>query len=53
MELTNTHHNIQQDIHKMMKREIDGGEKTGFSPYMKDLQIMFYHRWLLLIGIKK
>ena len=53
MELTNTPHNIQQDIHKMMKREIDGGEKTGFSPYMKDLQIMFYHRWLLLIGIKK
>ena len=36
-----------------MKNELSGGSKTGFSPYEKESRIMFNHRWLLLIGIKK
>ena len=35
-----------------MKAELAGGSKTGFSPYSKESQIMFDHRWLLLIGKK-
>lgn len=35
-----------------MKAKLAGDRKTGFSPYIKDSQIMFDHRWLLLIGIK-
>ena len=37
----------------LMKNDLAGGEKTGFSPYMKGTEIMFDHRWLLLIGIKE
>ncbi len=52
MELTNTPENIQKQIIALMKDDLSGGNKTGFSPYIKDGQIMFDHRWLLLIGKK-
>lgn len=44
---------IQKQITDLMKQEIAGGEKTGFSPYIQDGEILFDHRWLLLIGIKE
>ena len=53
MELTDTSDNVQREITDRMKADLSGGQKTGFSPYIKDEQIMFDHRWLLLIGIKK
>ena len=53
MELTNTPEDVQKEIVKLMKADPTGGAKTGFSPYLKDSQIYFDHRWLLLIGVKK
>ena len=53
MELTDTPENIQEEITELMKNDLAGGERTGFSPYIQDSQIMFQHRWLLLIGVKK
>ena len=53
MELTNTQADVQQNIVALMEADLAGGDKTGFAPYVKDSQIMFHHRWLLLIGIKK
>ena len=53
MELTDTPEAVQKEITELMKTELSGGSKTGFSPYKKESQIMFDHRWLLLIGIKK
>ena len=53
MELTDTPEDVQKEITELMKTELSGGSKTGFSPYKKESQIMFDHRWLLLIGIKK
>ena len=53
MELTATPEDTQKEIIDLMKDDLSGGRKTGFSPYIKDSQIMFDHRWLLLIGIKK
>lgn len=53
MELTDTSEDTQREIMDLMKKELTGGEKTGFFPYVEDGQIMFHHRWLLLIGIKK
>ena len=41
-----------KEITNLMKAELEGGRKTGFSPYNKHSQIMFNHRWLLLIGEK-
>lgn len=52
MELTDTPEDVQKEIVDLMKNDLAGGNKTGFSPYVKDSQIMFDHRWLLLIGIK-
>ena len=51
--LTDTSEDVQEEITNLMKAELEGGRKTGFSPYNKDSQIMFDHRWLLLIGVKK
>ena len=53
MELTNTPADVQKNIVALMEADLAGGDKTGFAPYVKDAQIMFHHRWLLLIGIKK
>lgn len=53
MELTGTVEAVQKEITELMKADLAGNSKTGFSPYRKDSQIMFDHRWLLLIGIKK
>jgi len=52
MELTDTSKDVQKEITDLMKAELAGGRKTGFSPYCKASQIMFDHRWLLLIGVK-
>ena len=53
MELTDTPEELQNEIVDLMKNDLAGGEKAGFSPYMKGTEIMFDHRWLLLIGIKE
>ncbi len=55
MELTDTPEDVQKEITNLMKDELAGGSKTGFSPYnsVKESQIMFDHRWLLLIGEKR
>lgn len=36
-----------------MEYDLNGGDKTGFNPYIKEGQICFDHRWLLLIGKRK
>ena len=53
MKLTDTPEGVQKEITNLMKAESEGGSKTGFSPYHKESQIMFDHRWLLLIGEKR
>lgn len=45
--------NIQSLIVSKMKNELSGGERTGFYPYLKDDNIEFKHRWVLIIGNKK
>lgn len=53
MNLTDTQENVQKEITDLMNKELTGGAKTGFIPYLKENQIMFDHRWLLLIRVKK
>ncbi|MDO4284205.1 MAG: methyltransferase domain-containing protein [Eubacteriales bacterium] len=50
--LTGTPEPIQNEIARLMKSEIDGTEKTGFSPYVENGQICFNQRWVLIIGEK-
>lgn len=50
MELTDTPKEVQEKIIELMKNDLSGDIKTGFSPYVKEGEIMFDHRWLLLIG---
>ena len=53
MDLTSTPEDIQKDIIDKMEYDLNGGDKTGFNPYIKEGQICFDHRWLLLIGKKE
>lgn len=53
MNLTDTPDDTRESILRLMQDDLSGGPRTGFYPYIQDSQIMFHHRWLLLIGIKK
>lgn len=52
LELTKTPEDIQKDITKRMQKDLQGGVKTGFSPYYKNGEICFKQRWLLTLGYK-
>lgn len=47
---TKTPEPIQREIRTRMEDELSGGKKTGFSPYRRDGEICFDHRWTLIIG---
>lgn len=50
--LTKTPENVQKEILKRMEADINGEEKTGFSPYREDETICFNQKWVLIIGKK-
>ena len=50
--LTQTPETICEQIREYMRADINGQEKTGFSPYMKNDDIFFAHKWILTIGKK-
>ncbi len=51
LEHTQTPEPVQNEIIKLMKNELAGGQKTGFAPYMDENEIKFRQRWTMLIGI--
>ena len=51
--LTNTPEDTGKEITALMEEDMRGGKPTGFEPYIKDGEIYFNQRWLLLIGIKQ
>lgn len=53
MDLTNTPENIHREIISKMENDLNGGDNTGFFPYIQDGEIYFDHKWLLSIGKKK
>lgn len=52
LELTKTPINTRKDIIDYMREEISGGKETGFYPYIKENEINFEQRWLMVIGKK-
>ena len=42
----------REEIVRRMEAELEGGERTGFSPYRKDGGIYYNQRWILIIGRK-
>ena len=52
LEHTKTPPEIQAQIKDKMLDEMNGGGKTGFSPYVHGVELCFDQRWLLLIGKK-
>ena len=53
LELTNTPNVVGKDIENMMNAELQGGDLTGFKPYLQDGEIYFEQRWVLFIGNKQ
>ena len=51
--LTNTPENIGMEIIALMEENMRGGQPTGFSPYLKDNEIYFDQRWLMMIGVRQ
>lgn len=49
LNLTGTPQSIKDKITAAMLTNIQGENKTGFAPYLKDGQIMFNHEWELFI----
>lgn len=52
MALTHTPEEIRQQIAARMEDELNGGEKTGFFPEIREGQIGFDHIWLMIVGEK-
>ena len=52
MNLTKTSEEDQQIIIQKMKKDLSGGEKPGFNPYLKEEEIYFDQRWVFIVGIK-
>lgn len=50
--LTDTPDQIRRKIIALMEEEIRGGNSTGFAPYLKNDDIYFEQRWLMMIGLK-
>ena len=44
---------MQSCIKDKMLQELHGDEKTGFSPYLRNGELCFDHRWVLTVGISK
>lgn len=53
MALTQTPEETQKEIVKLLTADLEKGTSTGFYPYLKDGQIYFDQRWLLMIGEKE
>ncbi len=53
MKMTATPEHNREIIRHAIRTELNGGEKTGFSPFAEENgQIKFAHRWMLIIGTK-
>ena len=52
LSLTSTPAEISSDILKRFADEIAGDGATGFQPHMKNGEIFFNQRWLMMIGKK-
>ncbi len=48
--LTDTPGDVRDEITALMQEDMRGKSPTGFAPYLKDGEIRFDQRWLLMIG---
>ena len=53
MEHTAAPPEVQTEIRTRMQQELEGGAQTGFSPYLREGEVWFDHRWILLCGVKR
>ena len=51
--LTRTPDLIREKIRQRMRADVTGNDKTGFSPYLKNNDIFFNQKWVLIIGKKQ
>ena len=52
MHLTNTPAPAKETITARMEAELNGKDKTGFSPFRTEDSICFYQNWILILGRK-
>jgi ubiquinone/menaquinone biosynthesis C-methylase UbiE len=52
LDLTDPDPETRQVILEELSREIQGSGSTGMDPFMQDQQLMFFHTWMVVVGIK-
>lgn len=50
--LTKTPEAVREKIAERMKADVEDHEKTGFCPYLKEGDICFDQKWVLILGEK-
>ena len=51
--LTKTPEDVQKNITERMQADIEGRERTGFSPYLINGDIYFNQKWVFILGEKQ
>jgi ubiquinone/menaquinone biosynthesis C-methylase UbiE len=51
-ELAGTPSTQRQVILEKLRSELDGGEATGMRPFWRDQEVMFFHNWMIAVGVK-
>jgi ubiquinone/menaquinone biosynthesis C-methylase UbiE len=53
LDLTGTPAASRAEIKEALTKELDGGPKTGFNPWMDGNNMFFAQRWLFILAVKK
>jgi ubiquinone/menaquinone biosynthesis C-methylase UbiE len=51
-ELSDTPRDSQQRIMGSLRAELGGGEISGMRPFWSDYDVMFTHKWVIVVGVK-
>jgi len=52
LSLTKTEKEVGDHIKESMRKELDGGPKTGLRPFVKGTELMFTQTWAIFVGQK-
>ncbi len=52
LDLTDPDPETRKVILEELSREIQGSGSTGMDPFVRDQQLMFFHTWMIVVGIK-
>jgi hypothetical protein len=52
LDLTGAATEARQTIHTALTQDLDGIQRTGMRPYVRNQELKFLHAWLVVMGMK-